>query len=400
MGKKPIQWGGQDSFEPPPGIPDRSSHLIPAIPPPPAPKTSSPILSGDGIRSGMRQLGITEDLLVHEQDYQQFLEEKGLKELGRGGEGAVYFLRGHVVKVVDGPSVPAALRELAHMLHINHFVRDGATIGDRARQDFPAPLWVYALSNGSLSIGMKPFDAGDVQGSTLFDRLVCGPAMERSHVLNSIRGMTQSLVYAQKKGIIHHDLKPANIYIPGDPAQPPVVFDLGQALWNQSSWGRGWLKHQHNYCYWYNGTYRYMHRERRLAHLAALASSAGEPLSPPQAETFAIFMPSFYDDVFSFARILRDIVQSRFAVLPDRDRGALRLFYQKLMGFHSKRKPEKARHPKHDSSVLRRLKTLLVRPETEAGADPGHAIQKFNSMEQVLPEVEELIKSSNAGATH
>jgi serine/threonine protein kinase len=348
------------------------------------------------IRSGLRHLGITEDLLVHEQDYSQFLEEKGLQELGRGGEGAVYFLRGHVVKVVDGAGVPAALRELAHMLHINHIVRNGATMGDRARQDFPAPLWVYVLSNGSISIGMKPFDVSDKPGSTLFDRLVCGPVMDREHVFNTIRGMAQSLVYAHKKGIIHHDLKPANIFVPGDPAQPPVVFDLGQALWNQSSWGRNWLKHQHNYCYWYNGTYRYMHMERRLAHMAALATISRVQAEPKAAQAFTHFVPSYYDDVFSFARMLRDIVQSRYMGLPAIDRVTMRLFYQKLMGLRSKRKPEKQPSPAQDSNVIKSIRSLLRSTPEPAAVPVVNVMQKYSSMEQVLPEVEELLKSLKA----
>jgi serine/threonine protein kinase len=344
----------------------------------------------------LRQLGITEDILIHEQDYQQFLEEKGLLELGRGGEGAVFFLRGHVVKLVEGAAVPAALRELAHMLHINHIIRSGATMGERARQDFPSPLWVYVLSNGSISIGMKPFDGSDISGSTLFDRLVVGPVMERAHVFNAIRGMAQSLVYMHKKGVIHHDLKPANVFIPGDPAQPPVVFDLGQALWNQSSWGKNWLKNQHNYTYWYNGTFRYMHHERRLAHLAALATAGREAVPPAQAQAFSHYIPAFYDDVFSFARMLRDIVQSRYMGLPERDRIGLRQFYQKLMGLQPKRKELKTKNTKESNSRWH-LKTLLKRPAAEPETPPPvDVIHKYSTMEHVLPEVEELIKTLNS----
>jgi serine/threonine protein kinase len=282
------------------------------------------------------------------------------------------------------------------MLHINHIVRNGATMGDRARQDFPAPLWVYVLSNGSISIGMKPFDVSDKPGSTLFDRLVCGPVMDREHVFNTIRGMAQSLVYAHKKGIIHHDLKPANIFVPGDPAQPPVVFDLGQALWNQSSWGRNWLKHQHNYCYWYNGTYRYMHMERRLAHMAALATISRVQAEPKAAQAFTHFVPSYYDDVFSFARMLRDIVQSRYMGLPAIDRVTMRLFYQKLMGLRSKRKPEKQPSPAQDSNVIKSIRSLLRSTPEPAAVPVVNVMQKYSSMEQVLPEVEELLKSLKA----
>lgn len=362
-----------------------------AIPVPPP----SARLTPDYIRHYLRQLGITENVLIHAQDLDQFLEEKGLTELGRGGEGTVYFTRGHVVKVINPQSAHGSLREIAHMLHLNRIVDSRGTMGDRVRLDWPTLLWVYVLSDGSLSIGMRPFDTGDTPGTTFFERLYFGPLMERQHVLDILRGIGQSLVYAHKCGIVHHDLKPSNIYIPADERQKPVVFDLGQALWQQSAWGRGWLRNNHNSYYWYNGTYRYMHHQRRLAHLAALAKSRHQTPSPEQWEAFGNYQPSYYDDVIAFARILRDVAKSSHARLTPHDRGTLTSLYQRLMGLkHKHNKPDavKPSTPNIDSGIIRRIGLVLLRnPQPSPVA--SDAEPRWGTMEQVQPELERILSA-------
>jgi serine/threonine protein kinase len=347
-------------------------------------------LTPENIRRSLRLLGITEDVFIHEQNFAKFLQEKGITELGRGGEGAVYFLRGHVVKVVNSDSAQSLLREIAHMLHLNRILR-GGTMGERSRLDWPSLLWVYTLSDGSLSIGMKPFDLGEtVKGSTLYERICFGPLMERAQVLRALHSIAASLLYCERQGIIHHDLKPANIYIPGDPKQNPVVFDLGQALWRQSAWGRLWLRHEHNFHHWYNGTYRYMHHLRRLAHLAAVATAQGRPVPPQQAQALAQYVPSFYDDVFAYARILRDVVQSKHMCLQAQDRVLFREFYHKLMGLNHRRKP--ASPANTESGLIRRLASMLKgAPAAPLPADGARAEQAWGSMEQTAQELDRIL---------
>jgi hypothetical protein len=351
--------------------------------PPPAKYTR------DSIRHFLRQLGITEPIVIHEQDYERFLEEKGIKELGRGGEATVYFLRGHVVKVAQPDSVPAVLRETAHMLLLNRIASGAAAVGERTRVDYPTLLWVYALSDGSVSIGMKPFDSQGTgaTGATLYEHLVAGPALERLRTLDSIRHIGRSLVYLHRSGIIHHDLKPANIYIPSDPRQPPVIFDLAQALWRQPSWGRDWLNHDYNNIYWYNGTYRYMHYQRRVAHLAALAKVSKQEPTASQAAAFNRYRPSFYDDVFAFARILYDMVHSMNTWLSAHDRAALRKFYRHLMSL----KQETVRvSPKKSSAILDRIRKVMG-----ASSPPVEHVDPHEppaiSMEDVQPALEKVL---------
>src|SRR5437763_1050700 len=107
--------------------PERSAQTM-IVPPPSAPggEAVSAQLTPGLIQSYLRARGISENVLVHQQDYKDFLREKGVRELGRGGEGAVYFLRGHVVKLVGRDFTPALLREITHMLHLNHSADEAA----------------------------------------------------------------------------------------------------------------------------------------------------------------------------------------------------------------------------------------------------------------------------------
>jgi len=351
----------------------------------------APQLTPGLITSYLRARGIHEDILVHTQNYRDFLREKGVTELGRGGEGAVYFLRGHVVKLVGVDFTPALLREIVHMLHLNPISGQsgGAAMGDRLRMDLPGLLWVYTLSNGGLSVGMKPFDRSEngPRGSTLYDRLAVGPFMEREHVLRALLSICKTLVYTEKKGINHHDLKPANIYIPGDPQQEPVVFDLGQALWKQNVWGANWLTHGHNLHYWYNGTYQYMHRYRRLAHVCALCIASGGTATQVQRDAFSSFVPSMFDDVFAFAYVIRNVVRSKFTKLREIDKRLLTNYYRACMGLERAKSAPVQTRP----TILARVKTLFGK-EAVAELQAAPITETIETMDQTFAKLEPIIR--------
>ncbi len=339
-------------------------------------------IDAERIRSQLRTLGITEDVLVHEQSYQQFMLEKGIKTLGKGGEGAVYFLRGHVVKVVAPEGAGAALREIAHMLYLNGLGADGV-MGERKRRDFPSLLWIYTLSNGSLAVGMQPFDPAESPlSTTLYERLRRGPPLSHGHALALLGALARTLSFMHAMGMIHHDLKPANIFVPADMKQEPIVFDFGQSLLRMNSWGREWLQHDHNSRLWFNGTYRYMHLLRRTAHLGAVAVLSGRTLTDKQTTAMDRYLPSLYDDVFAYARIVRDVVRSKNVQLEKAEAAALIELYRDLMGLQ--REAKKAPSSGLTSMFLRRVEVAPVKvgPET-----------KWPSMEKVSTRVQNVLKS-------
>lgn len=364
-----------------------------------APQESlGPQLTPALIRSYLQARGITESPLIHTQNYDEFLREKGVTELGRGGEGAVYFLRGHVVKLVGVDFTAALLREITHMLYLNPTATsDGsvAAMGERQRLDVPGLLWIYTLSNGGLSVGMRPFDLSEQgpRGSTLHDRLYGGPVMPREQTLRAVLRIGATLVYIQKKGVIHHDLKPANIYIPGDSSRDPVVFDLGQALWRRLAWGNNWLMNTHNLSYWYNGTYTYMHRERRTAHLCALNISTSKEPTPLQREAFQKFVPSDYDDVFAFAYIVRNIVRSPYTRLLSIDKKLLTDYYKLLMGLqHVQAKQTMVLQPGR-TTLIRRVKSFFGKETVvDVPQPPKPKCEFIDRMETAYARLEPVIQ--------
>lgn len=318
----------------------RTSYLVPHI------KTLEPKLTPDEVRHYLRSLGLLEEVVIHTMDRREFLRERDLKALGRGGEGAVYFLRGHVVKLIEAPFARMALREIAHMLHLNPACHDkGESIGLRMRNDFPSLLWLYLLADGGLAIGMRTFDEdADEPGTTFEHRMRHGPPLKGSYVVRMLLELSRSLAHAHQAGIIHHDLKPANVYLPSNPHRKPVVFDFGQSLWRQASWGRVWADHPHNKPVWYNGTYRYMNAQRRRSHSAALSLCQDREPSEMQNLALAQYRPDVSDDVFAFARMLRDVGLSPYPSVSARDDEALRALARRTMGLkaHGSRPAEKA----------------------------------------------------------
>ena len=353
---------------------------------------TGPQLTPGLIRSFLSARGISEQPLIHAQNFEEFLREKGVTELGRGGEGAVYFLRGHVVKLTGADFTPALLREISHMLYLNPATGADSSMGERQRRDVPALLWIYTLSDGGLSVGMRPFDEGEQgpRGATLHDRLYAGPVLPREQTLRALLRICSTLVYMQKMGVVHHDLKPANIYIPGDPTRDPVVFDLGQALWRRPAWGANWLMHGHNLQYWYNGTYTYMHRLRRRAHICALHIAQREAASEGEREAFQTFVPTDYDDVFAFAYIVRNVVKSRCTKLLSIDKRLLSDYYRALMGLP--RAASKATVRLDEKlSLLGRLKGLFGK-QAGSAVLPRAQIEPVGNMEAAFAALEPVVR--------
>ena len=346
-------------------------------------------LTADYVRTYLRNMGILEDIVIHEMDRTQFLKERDIEWLGSGGEGAVFFLRGHVVKLVEPAYAMGALREVTHLLYLNPLKsKSDGPLGDRVRRDMPGVIWMYVLSDGGLAVGMRSFDAGqEAKGCTLDQRLRMGPPVNGEYLVRMLLELCRTLAYIHQAGIIHHDLKPANIYLPGDPTCPPVVFDLGQALWAKSAWGKEWLRHKHNATYWHNGTFQYMHAARRRAHIAALAWVKQKKFTPAQEANYQTFEPSFYGDVYSFARILRDVSASPYPCWSAKEDQELGALARRLIVGEEKHEEEK---PKSGwfGSVFGKSKDSKALKSAE---------ELYPNIDRVGYEVEKVLKNFDSG---
>ncbi|HET8628106.1 MAG TPA: protein kinase [Thermomicrobiales bacterium] len=146
------------------------------------------------------------------------LEER----VGRGGMGEVY--RAQHLKLGREAAVkilPANLAAEADFL--KRFEREAASA---ASLDHPniLPVWDYG-EQGDLPYLVMPF----VRGGTLKERLERGP-LERAEALGYLGQMAAALDYAHAHGLIHRDVKPANMLLDGRGRLFLSDFGIAKAL--------------------------------------------------------------------------------------------------------------------------------------------------------------------------
>lgn len=150
-----------------------------------------------------------------------------VKPLGSGGFGVVYrawddqLQRDVAIKVLvrnDGGGATEGLLTEARML---------------ARLDHPAIVPVYDIgknSNGHIFIVSKFVDGPDLA------RMIAKDRPGHRLAVQLIARIAEALDYAHQRGIIHRDVKPANILLHADGA--PVLADFGLAM-RDSEFSRG-----------------------------------------------------------------------------------------------------------------------------------------------------------------
>jgi eukaryotic-like serine/threonine-protein kinase len=139
-------------------------------------------------------------------------------ELGRGGMATVYLardLRHHrpvAIKVLHP--------ELAAALGGERFVRE-IELTASLQHPHILPLFDSGAAEGQLYYVM-PY----VEGETLQRRLAREPRLTLNETVRLLRDVASALAYAHRRGIVHRDVKPANILLADGHA---VVADLGIA---------------------------------------------------------------------------------------------------------------------------------------------------------------------------
>jgi serine/threonine protein kinase len=143
---------------------------------------------------------------------------KVVRELGRGGMATVYLavqetLSRQVALKVINPELAAddSFRE--------RFVREGQIVA-RFRHPQMVIIYEFRRHGTSLLLSME-----HLPGGTLKERIKHGLA--KPQVLEIASSMARALAYAHRNGVVHRDVKPANILFRDD--DTPVLTDFGIA---------------------------------------------------------------------------------------------------------------------------------------------------------------------------
>jgi serine/threonine protein kinase len=144
-----------------------------------------------------------------------------VSQLGAGGMGEVYRARdsnlGRSVAIKVLPSQVANDHEM-----LDRFRREARVL---ASLNHPNIASIYGFEDSD-----KPGLVMElVEGQTLADRLRAGP-MPVDEALPIAKQICEALEYAHERGIIHRDVKPANIKVTADGAVKLLDFGLAKAL--------------------------------------------------------------------------------------------------------------------------------------------------------------------------
>jgi serine/threonine-protein kinase len=143
-------------------------------------------------------------------------------KLGAGGMGEVWratdtkLNRDVAIKIL--PEVFAQDTE-----RMARFTREAQVL---ASLNHPNIAAIYGLEESS---GVRALVMELVEGPMLADRIAQGP-IPLSEVLNTAKQITEGLEYAHEKGIVHRDMKPANVKITPEGTVKLLDFGLAKAV--------------------------------------------------------------------------------------------------------------------------------------------------------------------------
>jgi tetratricopeptide (TPR) repeat protein len=144
------------------------------------------------------------------------------ERIGAGAIGVVY--RARDLAGGAGPqSVAVKLLRDADAGHDPRFVREAAIL---ARLDHPAI--VRHLGHGRTLDGDTYLAMEWLEGETLSQRLAHGALTPREAV-RLVSRIAEALGYAHRQRVVHRDVKPANVFLPGGDPQRAKLIDFGIA---------------------------------------------------------------------------------------------------------------------------------------------------------------------------
>jgi serine/threonine protein kinase len=145
------------------------------------------------------------------------------ERIASGGMGEVY--RGHNIQTGDHVAIKIVLPEFARDQTILSLFRKEATLLNHLTHDAIVRYHVFTIDPG---IG-RPYLAMEfVDGQSLFDVMRRGP-MPAGDVRKLCHRLASGLGFVHEAGVVHRDLSPDNIILPGGKVERAKIIDFGIA---------------------------------------------------------------------------------------------------------------------------------------------------------------------------
>jgi hypothetical protein len=143
-----------------------------------------------------------------------------LERIGQGGMGVVYRARQHSLqRMVAVKLLPVESRESQE--DVERFRREARSA---ARMQHPNIVEIYEFGTRE---GINFFSMRLVEGQSLAARVAASGPLEPRAAASLLRPLAEAIDYAHRLGVLHLDLKPANVLLTAD--GDPLVADFGLA---------------------------------------------------------------------------------------------------------------------------------------------------------------------------
>lgn len=143
-----------------------------------------------------------------------------IEKIGQGGMGVVYRARQHGLERDVAIKLLAA-GPLASEEFVARFRREASSA---ARMQHPNIVEIYEFGHRD---GLNYFSMRMIEGQTLAQRLYDKGPMQAGEAARLLRTLAEAMDYAHRLGVLHLDLKPANVLMAGNDV--PLIADFGLA---------------------------------------------------------------------------------------------------------------------------------------------------------------------------
>src|SRR5688572_8894 len=157
--------------------------------------------SADSMSPASSDTDFPSDLRALEREYEL------IRELGQGGMAAVYLARRRATgRLVAIKAVRARYMDDADA--IQRFTREAATVAGLDHPNIVRTESIEQIDERAVAIIMQ-----HVPGGTLRDWLREHGSLGAEHAESILRDVANALGYAHRRGIVHRDVKPENVFL-------------------------------------------------------------------------------------------------------------------------------------------------------------------------------------------